>query len=525
MSGRHVNIHACLVHESRESVIDLVRNLHHLDPDSLLLLYNGGPDPSLLRGFPFERYNAIVHPSPRLMRWGWLHDFALDCFRFALESHPFDTMTIVDSDQLGMRPGYSEFLGRFLSRRSRVGLLGLVQTPQTEPPWAAPMDHAWQEFHHWRPFLRRFPDGESKFVHRTFWPSTIFTSDAARDLLELWEHDAQLQDLLDRTHIWASEEILFPTMLALLGYEVAQSPCRYDLVQFRTRYSTEQLDAAFEQPDLFWIHPVPRSHGDPLRAHIRARFGGYEAPASPASTLAPASAHRSSEGHEASRPSHPHGLLLTWPILNEVRGIEGWLSPPEADLLIAVASRAITLLPSPHTLVEVGSFCGKATILLGRVVEALGSEARIHAIDPFDGIVGARDRGLQHQGPTRERFEQNLRAAGLTDRVKIHPKAAPRVPWSEPISLLLIDGLHDYASVSSDFQHLEQWVVDGGYVAFHDYTDHFPGVKQLVHELLQGEHYQEIHCAEGLMVLRKTQRKASQGKFGKSAAKVVQRRR
>ncbi|AFE04862.1 hypothetical protein COCOR_02845 [Corallococcus coralloides DSM 2259] len=40
------------------------------------------------------------------MKWGWLHDFALDCFRFALEHEAFDAMTIVDSDQLGLRPGY-----------------------------------------------------------------------------------------------------------------------------------------------------------------------------------------------------------------------------------------------------------------------------------------------------------------------------------------------------------------------------------------------------------------------------------
>jgi hypothetical protein len=34
------NIFACLVHESRDCVIDLVRNLHALDPASLILLYN-----------------------------------------------------------------------------------------------------------------------------------------------------------------------------------------------------------------------------------------------------------------------------------------------------------------------------------------------------------------------------------------------------------------------------------------------------------------------------------------------------
>ena len=117
MKGFH-NIFACLVHERRECVVDLVRNLRYLDPSSTILLYNGGGDPDLLtRGFPFERYGAVIHPHSRPLEWGRLHDFALDCARFALERLPFDTMTIVDSDQLATRPGYSEALAQFLSAR------------------------------------------------------------------------------------------------------------------------------------------------------------------------------------------------------------------------------------------------------------------------------------------------------------------------------------------------------------------------------------------------------------------------
>jgi hypothetical protein len=98
------NIPACLVHERGECVIDLVKNLHHLDPESTILLYNGGNDSALLQsGFPFADYNAVVHPQPRPMKWGWLHDFALDCFRFALRELPLETVTIVDSGLLRRR--------------------------------------------------------------------------------------------------------------------------------------------------------------------------------------------------------------------------------------------------------------------------------------------------------------------------------------------------------------------------------------------------------------------------------------
>lgn len=488
----HRNIFACLVHEQRECVVDLVRNLHHLDPDSHILLYNGGLDTGLLRDVPWERYNATVHPTPRPMKWGWLHDFALDCFRFALEHHPFDTMTIVDSDQLGLRPGYSAFLGRFLAENPGAGLLGNVQTPQGPGARAAPAVNARRELDLWRPFLRKFPDGESKFVHWTFWPSTVFSADAARDLVALWDSDPQLRDILRRSRIWATEEVLFPTLVALLGHRVLQNPCHYDVVKYRVRFSGAQLDTAMANPDIFWAHPIPRRFEDPLRARVRARFGDYEAPSSTDSGTV--------TGDETS--SVPR-LLLTWPILAEMRKIEGWLSDEEADLLIAAASRALTSLPEPHALVEVGSFQGKATVVLGRVAEALGTSARVHAIDPGDGVVGDRERGLQRLGPTQDALARNLQRAGLEDRVRVHVASAPAVPWSEPIGFLLVDGLHDHASVSADFHHLEPWLVEGGFVGFHDCADYFPGVKRFVQEVLRSGRFQRVHHAGTLVVLQK----------------------
>src|SRR5206468_747976 len=70
------NVFACLVHESQECVIDLVRNLRFADPSSVILLYNGGTNPQLLHRFPFESLGTVVYPSPKPMKWGRLHEFA-----------------------------------------------------------------------------------------------------------------------------------------------------------------------------------------------------------------------------------------------------------------------------------------------------------------------------------------------------------------------------------------------------------------------------------------------------------------
>jgi glycosyltransferase involved in cell wall biosynthesis len=201
--------------------------------------------------------------------------------RYALEHLPFDTMTIVDSDQLAVRPGWSEHLGRFLEQHPRAGLLG--NAPFRQPPHveggAAAMPY--REIELWRPWLRRFPGGEEKFVHWTFWPSTVITAAAARDLVRLFDDDAQLREILGQSRVWATEEIFFPTFTALLGYEVAASPCSYDYVQFRKVYTPAQIAAALERPDVFWVHPVPRRFDDPLRRMIRERWNGYETPSAP----------------------------------------------------------------------------------------------------------------------------------------------------------------------------------------------------------------------------------------------------
>jgi hypothetical protein len=484
------NIFACLVHENEECVIDLVRNLHALDPSSVILLYDGGHRANLLdHRFPFERYGAVVHPAPHPAAWGTLHHFALDSMHYALDSFAFDTITIVDSDQLATRAGYSDYLGRYLLQfANRPGMLG--NSPAVQPSYTrlGPALTAFQEIELWRPFLRRFAGGEQKFVHWSFWPSTVFTSDAARDLTELFRTSGDLQSIMQHTRIWASEEVILPTLVALLGYGIAANPCSYDFVKYRTPYSLAEVEAALAREDVFWIHPVPRRYDDKLRQLIREQLNHYEA------------------GTTMKTPEQRNAaLLLTVPILEAMRTIEGWLYDAEADLLIATAARALAELPDAHAMVEVGSYCGKSTVVLGSVIKALrGAQGpRLYAIDPHDGRVGALDRGIHATAPTFENFRRNIAVAGLTEIVQPIQQCSFQVEWREPISYLFIDGLHDYANVARDFYHFEKWLAPGAYVAFHDYADYWPGVKTFVNELLRRDDYERIHCALSMLVLKK----------------------
>jgi hypothetical protein len=491
------NVYACLVHESQECVIDLVRNLRCLDPDSQVLLYNGGSDAGLLEPAScFDKLGALVHPEPQPVDAGHLHEFALACMRFALEQLSFDTMTIVDSDQLGLRAGWSQVLAHQIGDKTRVGLLGggvAGAPPERQPKTTrvTPAIGAWQELPLWRPLLSRFPNGEAQFPRWAAWPGMVFTKDAARALSAWFDEDEVLRRIVSESRMWAKEQVVFPTLTALLGLRVLPCPGSQDYIKYEVTYDPSDAQAALANERAYWIHPVARRYDDASRRVVRSRFNQYRHP---------------SGARSASIGKHnivPVGAELRQPILKEMRDIEGWLTASEADLLISATHRALTDCPHVAALVEVGSYCGRATTVIGSVVRAVRSTARLWAIDPHDGFVGAHDQGLERVAPTLETLRRNIELAQLSPFVEIIQGRAQDVVWAEPLCLLFIDGLHDYPNVLKDFSHFEPHLADGALCAFHDYAEYFPGVPAFVDELCASGRYEAMARARSLIVLRK----------------------
>jgi hypothetical protein len=270
------NVFACLVHEQPECIMDLVRNLRRLDPESAIVVYNGSGDPALLEGLPLNCAGAVCVPDAVPMRWGFLHEFALRSMRFALRELPFDTLTIVDSDQLALREGYTAHIANAIRGTKRLGML--VNSPGRQPATTqiGPARAAYREWDMWMSFLRRFRGGERKFVHWSFWPATVFTADAVRALLPLFEYP-QLQEILSHSWIWASEEVVFPTLAVLVGFELVEHPCNYEYIRYRVLFRSEHLENATKDPRAFWMHPVPRCFDNPLRQHVRQKWNQYAA--------------------------------------------------------------------------------------------------------------------------------------------------------------------------------------------------------------------------------------------------------
>lgn len=167
--------------------------------------------------------------------------------------------------------------------------------------------------------------------------------------------------------------------------------------------------------------------------------------------------------------------LLPTDVERMVAGVEGWLGPHEGRLLYRLASEA----DPAGCIVEIGSWHGRSTIWLAAGAKA-GRGAQVVAIDPHVGTT------LREQGETTELvLRANLERARLVDQVAIVVATSSEAvaDWSRRVSLLWIDGDHEYESVRRDFELWEPHVLPDGVVALHD-TFVSPGPERVVRELL-----------------------------------------
>lgn len=156
--------------------------------------------------------------------------------------------------------------------------------------------------------------------------------------------------------------------------------------------------------------------------------------------------------------------------LSEVRrfvdGVEGWLS----DDQVAALHFAAASVPASGTIVEIGSFRGRSTIVLAA---ASKDGVEVVAIDPHAG----NDRGPQEiagyaeeAATDNEVFRSNLANAGVLDRVR-HVRAFSDAAHDDVdgnIDMLFIDGAHRYAPARDDIVDWGERIRDGGSMYIHD---------------------------------------------------------
>jgi MMP 1-O-methyltransferase len=162
------------------------------------------------------------------------------------------------------------------------------------------------------------------------------------------------------------------------------------------------------------------------------------------------------------------------PNVKLINGVKGFLDTREGQRLYELALKASRLGPC----LEIGSYCGKATIYLGTACRQnnsilfsidhhRGSEEQQPGeeyFDPelFDPAIGRID--------TFKEFRKTLEITGLEDTVVpmvCRSSVAARL-WATPLSLVFIDGGHSFAAAYTDYSAWAGHIIPHGYLLIHD---------------------------------------------------------
>jgi len=128
--------------------------------------------------------------------------------------------------------------------------------------------------------------------------------------------------------------------------------------------------------------------------------------------------------------------------------------------------------------VEIGTYCGKSTVLLGAAAQQTGglvytidhhhgSEEHQPGWEYHDTSMVDQVTGLFDTLPT---LRHTLDAAGLDDNVVavVGKSALVARSWRTPLQFVFIDGGHTDEAAQKDFDGWAKWVAVGGALVIHD---------------------------------------------------------
>ncbi|WP_333767672.1 class I SAM-dependent methyltransferase [Streptomyces sp. IBSBF 2435] len=163
-------------------------------------------------------------------------------------------------------------------------------------------------------------------------------------------------------------------------------------------------------------------------------------------------------------------------VLAAFEAAKGFMPADEGMALHEAAGRAAADLGLP--LLEVGTYCGRSTILLadaarqaGTVVVTVdhhrGSEEQQPGWEYHDASLVDPHTGLIDTVP---HFRRTLHAAGLEEHVVAMVGRSPQVAalWTRPFCLVFIDGGHTDEHATADYEGWAPRVAEGGLLAIHD---------------------------------------------------------
>jgi predicted O-methyltransferase YrrM len=208
------------------------------------------------------------------------------------------------------------------------------------------------------------------------------------------------------------------------------------------------------------------------------------------------------------------GTGLTERLFALAEQVQGFMPSDEGKALYDAAVRYL----GGGVGVEIGTYCGKSTLLLGAAAQRTasvlytidhhhGSEEHQAGWEFHDASLVDEVTGLFDTLPT---FRRTLDAAGLDDHVVAIVGKSPVVAqgWGSPLRFLFIDGGHTEAAAARDFDGWAKWVATGGGLVIHDvFPDPNDGGRapyQIYCRAIESGQFQEVATTGSLRVLERT---------------------
>ena len=157
----------------------------------------------------------------------------------------------------------------------------------------------------------------------------------------------------------------------------------------------------------------------------------------------------------------------------QVAATTGFMPQDEGEALHATALDA-----GSGTWLEIGTYCGKSTLILGDAARQAG--ARLVTVDHHHGSEenqsGWEHHDIELVDPATGRmdtlpfFRRAIERAGLEEQVVaiVGQSRAVAAWWRTPLSMLFIDGGHGEQPADDDYRGWVPWVAPGGLLVVHD---------------------------------------------------------
>ncbi|MGW1072610.1 class I SAM-dependent methyltransferase [Streptomyces sp. NPDC002537] len=203
-------------------------------------------------------------------------------------------------------------------------------------------------------------------------------------------------------------------------------------------------------------------------------------------------------------------------VLAAFEAAKGFMPLDEGLALYAAAEQATASRKLP--LLEVGTYCGRSTILLAAAAREAGTTAV--TVDHHRGSE-EQQPGWEYHDPsvvdpevgrmdTLPTFRRTLHRAGLEDHVIAVVGRSPRVAavWGTPLGLVFIDGGHTDEHATADYEGWAPHVAEGGLLVIHDvFADPADGGQapyRVYRRALESGAFTEVSVTRSLHVLRRT---------------------